>query len=220
MMKESRIHKIVSFIHLIFIISLFLGITTVVSGGILFLPALTAVFYLGKELIYKRYNVYDGLIKILFTKVIQHIRILRFLPVEILFIMQCIGFYMASMLQMKTLQIILLSSGAFLFVYLLYICGYEIFIGKDYTWFKVIIAMFYRINYLISLWIFTILVMLFMQLSFIKFFIIAGGLVVLTLEILVFLSLISFKQALGLLEDDEKEMPVWFEKINSRINNK
>ncbi|MEN8904834.1 MAG: hypothetical protein ABF289_02630 [Clostridiales bacterium] len=216
MINETKMYKILSFVHLIFITSIFLVIITIVSCGILFLPALTSVFYLGKELMFGNYNVFDGIFKILFKKLKYYIYMLRFLPVGVLFVLQCLGIYIAALQGMYILQVFLLSTGAFLLVYHFYICGYEVFIGKEYTWFQVILTMFYKISYFLTLWILAILAIVFFQLSSIKYLLITSGIIVLAIEIVIFLALISFKKVSGLLkDDDENELPEWYKKINN-----
>ncbi|MHB8128794.1 MAG: hypothetical protein ACYDEX_07340 [Mobilitalea sp.] len=217
-MKETKLYRTLSLVHLIFVTSFFLGITTIASGGILLLPALTAVFYVGRDLLFGRYNVHDGLLKRLISEVRHHMRMLRFLPAEILFVMQCVGIYVASLQKMQLLQILLLAAAAFLLVFLNYVCCFEVFFGGSYTWISVIIAMFYKVSYLFSLWILAILGILFMQPNAIKYLFVAGSAIVLSIEIIIFLALMAYKEVLGIsLPDDEEEKPEWYKKMGSTL---
>jgi hypothetical protein len=216
MIRETKMYKILSFVHLILTTSIFLGTITLFSFGVLFLPTLTSVFYLGKQLMYGNYNVYDGIFKILFKKLKEYMHMLRFFPVYIIFIMQSVGIYVAGLQGLLFLQIVLLSMGAFVLVYIFYIIGYEIFIGNGYNSFQVVIAMFYKVNYFISLWILAILGMLFFQLSAVKYLFIVGSIIALAIEVIIFLTLIPFKEVSGMSdEDNENTMPKWYKKFNS-----
>lgn len=68
MKNKVTLTAIMSAIHLIVVLSIVCFGTIILSLGILLIPALTSAFIVGKDVIYKRYDVYDGLVKRFFFR--------------------------------------------------------------------------------------------------------------------------------------------------------
>ena len=85
-----------SAIHLIVVLSIVCFGTIILSLGILLIPALTSAFIVGKDVIYKRYDVYDGLVKRFFSGLASEMRMMRYFPLQLIIIIQLAGIYAAE----------------------------------------------------------------------------------------------------------------------------
>jgi len=212
MKGENHFSRLLAFLHLIFSLGLFFTPVMLLSVGLLFFPAFSAVFALGKDLLFGRYNVYDKLMKRLICEMKGSIKMLRFLPVELLFMLQLLGIYFGGIQGWKVFQVMLVPIAAFLLVFQCYLCGYAVFINKKCSWFEVFLAMFYRIQYFISLWILAVLGIVVVSIKNFMVLLLAAGGVALIVEVIIFLSLISYEKACK-GTDINIEKPEWYLKL-------
>ncbi|MDE6593551.1 MAG: hypothetical protein K2K57_10890 [Oscillospiraceae bacterium] len=194
-----------SAIHLIAVLSAVCFGTIYLTLGILTLPALTSAFLVGKDVIYKRFDVYDSLAKRFFRQLKEEMGMMRYFPLQLIIIVQLLGMYAAGRVGMLPLAYVLLPCMAFLMTLVIYIIAYHVFYEKKPDVIRVIIAMFYRVQYLMTIWVLMILVSILFQTSMLGILLIIGEVFLLLLEAAAFLGITAYKRAKGDLNDDDRE---------------
>lgn len=181
-MKESKLQLVLSYIHLVFVLSLVFFGTTYLTGSILFIPGLCAAFAIGKDLLEGKFNVYDGLIKRFFHELKRFGKSLRFFPVQVIIALQFAGIIVSKSMQNFYLQVIMLVIAALLLTYLSYACAYLVFKDEKMKAEEVLILMFQHVGMVISLFILMLLLLVFFRLQMLAVALAAGALVVLVVE--------------------------------------
>lgn len=194
-----------SAVHLIFVLSLVTFGTIYLTLGLLTLPALTSAFMVGKDVIYKRFDVYDSLSKRFFTQLTEEMGMMRYFPVQLIIILQGLGIYAAGRVGMPQLVYVLVPCIAFLITFMIYIAAYHVFYERYPDAVSVIIAMFYRVQYLMTVWVLMILVSILFRASMLGILLMIGAVVLLLLETAAFLGIIAYKKARGHLSEDDTE---------------
>lgn len=182
MMKETKLQKILAFVHLIFILSLVTFTTIAVSLSVLLLPSLCGAFAIGRDLIEGRYNVYDGLLKKFFKELFHYKSALRFFPAQLIWLLQLGSMKAAGVLGGFFFQVILLVIAAFLLTFLLYTCVYLVLLDEKMRVEEIVIRMFKQVGCLISLFSLTVLVLLFANGRMLPAALTAGALLLLAVE--------------------------------------
>ena len=77
MKKKLDLSTIMSMIHLVFFLSICCFGTMYLTASILAIPSLTAAFVIGKDVIFKRFDVYDGLVKRFFSELLANMRMMK-----------------------------------------------------------------------------------------------------------------------------------------------
>lgn len=163
MMKENIFTKVLSGIHLFFWISLMFTIVTVGTGFIFLIPALAALFQIGREFILGEYNVYDSNVKNFFKGVWGKRRLLRFVPIEIILLFQFVGLMAAVNIGNLIISIVLIAASSLLLAFLLYVCAYSSFFEEEYHCMQVIFSAVASIQYFMTVWILCLLAICFIN---------------------------------------------------------
>ena len=188
-MTETKWFKIVSFLHLTVMLSICFCAVTLLSLTILLIPAVCAAFAVGRDLIEKRFNVYEGVCRRFFQELKHYLRGLRFLPVWLLVLLQLTGIAAAQNLRLFWLQIGLLVCAAILMTYLFYACAYMVFLASDIRCEEVLVRMFRQVKIVFSLFCLMILLLVFFQLRFLPMLLIFGAILLLIIEAVIYLTL-------------------------------
>lgn len=205
MKKKLDLTALLSGIHLVFIGSILCFGTIYLTLGILALPALTAAFTIGKDVIFRQFDVYDSLTKRFFRETKAAMGMMKYFPLQLLAIFQCAGMFAAQKVGMPFLSYPMLICVVFVLSLIIYIITYHVFYSPKPPVTDVIIAMFYRIQYLLIIWMIVLLLTVTLcKITFVVCFF-AGMLLIVLLEIVSFLDIISYKKLKGELTELDKE---------------
>lgn len=205
MKNKFTLTAIMSAIHLIVVLSLVCFGTIILSLGILLIPALTSAFIVGKDVIYKRYDVYDGLVKRFFSGLVSEIGMMRYFPLQLFIFIQLVGMYAAEKTGMSFLMYLMVACISFVLTLIIYIITYHIFYNPRPTVTEVLIAMFYRVHFFLLVWVAMLLITTLFSIKLMGIFLLCGTIVVLLVETVAFLGILGFKNLKKELTDEEKE---------------
>lgn len=205
MKNKVTLTAVMSAIHLIFVLSIVCFGTIILSLGILLIPALTSAFIVGKDVIYKRYDVYDGLVKRFFSGLASEMRMMRYFPLQLIIIIQLAGMYAAEKVGMNFLMYLMVACISFVLTLIVYVITYHIFYSPKPSVTEVLIAMFYRVHFFLLVWVAMLLITTLFGVKLIGVFLLVGTIAVLLVETVAFLGILSFKNLKKELTDEEKE---------------
>ena len=205
MKNKVTLTAIMSAIHLIVVLSIVCFGTIILSLGILLIPALTSAFIVGKDVIYKRYDVYDGLVKRFFSGLASEMRMMRYFPLQLIIIIQLAGMYAAEKVGMNFLMYLMVACISFVLTLIVYVITYHIFYSPKPSVTEVLIAMFYRVHFFLLVWVAMLLITTLFGVKLIGVFLLVGTIAVLLVETVAFLGILSFKNLKKELTDEEKE---------------
>lgn len=191
-------------IHLIVVLSAVCLGTIYLSLSILTIPALTSAFIIGKDVIYKQFDVHDGLVKRFYTELAAQMGMMRYFPLQLLVLLQTAGMYGAEKTGMTYLSYPMLICISFVCALIVYVIAFHIFYSPKPTVTAVIIAMMYRVQYFLIIWLLTVLVAVFFSVKLMGILLLAGAILILCLEICAFLGIMGYKKLRKELTDDEK----------------
>lgn len=203
MKNKFTLNGIMSVIHLIIVLSIVCFGTIILSLGILLIPALTSAFIIGKDVIYKRFDVYDSLVKRFFSGVRSQIGMMRYFPVQLIILIQLAGMYAAEKTGMEFLMYILIACISFLLTLIVYIITYHVFYESGPDVIHVLVAMFYRVHYVLLVWAVMLLITVLAGIKLMGIFLLTGTIVILMTETVAFLGIIGFKNLKKELTDEE-----------------
>ncbi len=196
---------IMSAIHLVVVLSLVCFGTIILSLGILTIPALTSAFIVGKDVIYKQFDVYDGLVKRFFKGLASEMRMMRYFPLQLFIIVQLAGMYAAEKVGMEFLMYLMIACISFLLTLIVYVITYHIFYTPKPTITEVLVAMFYRVHFFLLVWVAMLLITALFGVKLMGVFLFVGTIAILLVETVAFLGIIGFKNLKKELTDEEKE---------------
>lgn len=205
MKNKFTLTAIMSAIHLIVVLSLVCFGTIILSLGILLIPALTSAFIVGKDVIYKRYDVYDGLVKRFFSGLASEMRMMRYFPLQLIIIIQLAGIYAAENVGMSFLMYLMVACISFVLTLIIYVITYHIFYNPKPTIPEVLVAMFYRVHFFLLVWVAMLLITALFGIKLMGVFLLVGTIFVLLVETVAFLGILSFKNLKKELTDEELE---------------
>ena len=205
MKNKVTLTAIMSAIHLIVVLSIVCFGTIILSLGILLIPALTSAFIVGKDVIYKRYDVYDGLIKRFFKGLVSEIGMMRYFPLQLIIIIQIAGMYAAEKVGMGFLIYLMVACISFVLTLIVYVITYHIFYNPKPEVTEVLIAMFYRVHFFLLVWVAMLLITTLFSVKLMGVFVLVGTIAVLLVETVSFLGILGFKNLKKDLTDEEKE---------------
>ena len=192
-------------IHLIVVLSLACFGTMILTLGILAIPAMTSAFIIGKDVIYKRFDVYDGLLRRFFSEMFSEMKMMKYFPMQLLILMQLAGIYAAEKMNMQFLAYLMIACISFVLTLIIYTITYHIFYKPYPTVTEVLIAMFYRVHYFTIVWVAMILLTIMFGVKMLGVMLLVGTAAILLIEVVAFLGIIGFKKLKKELTDEEKE---------------
>lgn len=205
MKNKVTLTAIMSAIHLIVVLSIVCFGTIFLSLGILLIPALTSAFIVGKDVIYKRYDVYDGLVKRFFKGLTSEIGMMRYFPLQLIILIQLAGMYAAEKVGMDFLMYLMIACISFVLTLIVYVIAYHVFYSEKPTVTEVLIAMFYRVHFFLLVWVAMLLVTTLFSVKLMGVFVLVGTTALLLVETVAFLGILGFKNLRKELTAEEKE---------------
>ena len=204
MKRESLLYKILSAIHIVFFTSILCFGLIFLSGTILLIPALCAAFKIGKEVLSKKIDITDSTIKTYLVEFKNAIGTLRFLPLNLILLLNVAGMWYSGLNENLTYYVICLMITAFLLTYCLYIAGYRCFVDEKFKLMDVAFAMLFKPMFLIPL--FAAMVLLTFYFGAIPAIILflMGTFFLFALEVAILIHLLYFEDMLGKLEEDNE----------------
>ncbi len=202
---KLNLSAIMSVIHLIAVLSIVCFGTIYLSLSILTIPALTAAFIIGKDVIYRRFDVHDGLVKRFFSELASEIGMMRYFPLQLLIILQLVGMYGAEKTGMTYLSYPMLICISFVLALIVYLITYHVFYAERPSVTDVLIAMLFRLYYFLIVWIVMLLIAVFFGTTLMMILLFAGTILILAVETVAFLGIISFKKLRKELSDEDVE---------------
>ena len=201
MIKENRIYKTLVGIHVVFFTSLLCFGITYLSGTLLMIPALCATFHIGKMIFYRKLDINDSIIKNYWIKFKEGMKMLKFLPFQFIIILNILSIIINK--ELGIMSYFSMAIVAFLGVYLLYACEYYTFIDEQMGYTDVLIYMFYNPFYVVTLFILSLLGLLYMNIGILKWLLIIGSVIVFIIEFLMVVQVATYKKAFKLFKEDE-----------------
>ena len=213
-MKESKLTAIMSFIHVAVVLSLLTFGTIYLSLSILALPALTAAFTIGREIIYRRFSVYGSLAGQFFSYLKDNMRTLRYFPVQLAVLLQFAGIAAAGRTGFDALVYPMTAFSALLLTLMIYTIGYHVFCAPLPDIVHAAVAMFFKLRYMLAVWVLMILAEALAGVKLLSVMLIAGAVPLLAVEIVVFIALTSYKKARSELSEEDLTLdPAFIEKL-------
>ncbi len=209
-MKESKLTAVMSFIHVTVVLSLLTFGTICLSLGALTLPALTAAFTIGKEIIFRRFSVYGSLTRQFISCLKGSIRTMRYFPIQLAALLQFVGIAAAGKTGMDMLVYPMVAFSALLLTLMIYTIGYHVFCKPLPDVIHAAVAMFFRLRYMLAVWVLMILLEALAGIKLLSVMLIAGAVLLLAVEIVVFIALTSYKKARGELSDEDLSLDQGF----------
>ena len=209
-MKESKLTAIMSFIHVTVVLSLLTFGTICLSFGVLMLPALTAAFTIGKEIIFRRFSVYGSLTGQFVSCLKGSMRTMRYFPIQLAALLQFVGIAAAGKTGMDMLVYPMVAFSALLLTLMIYTIGYHVFCKPLPDVIHAAVAMFFKLRYMLAVWVLMILLEALAGIKLLSVMLIAGAVLLLAVEIVVFIALTSYKKARGELSEEDLSLDQGF----------
>lgn len=204
MIKEGILLKILSYIHLVFFASLLWMATVVLSGTLLFLPGLAAIFAMGKGVLYKEFDINNSVIKDYLRYLKSSLGLLKFLAIQIMIILNMLGIYIATKLDHMLYSVICLVIVAFLIAFQFYMAGFWVFVREDLTCTEVVISMFLKPLLLFPIFVAIVLLLLFISKELFFVILFTGAFFLFAFEVIVFIQMLYYKAFTNTLEEEDE----------------
>ncbi len=203
MMRESLLYKVMSAIHIILFTSILCFGITLLSGTLLMIPSVTAAFVIGKTLIYNQFDINESVIKNFFREFKKALSLLRFIPVNLIMLVNIAGIIVAVRLDMMIYSVLCLMIISLLLTMVFYIAGFYVFISPKMTLTEVAFCMFYKPTLLIPIFSGMVIFVFFFQAFIAKILLVSGFIFLFIIELVVFLHMLYYKQLNGIEEEGE-----------------
>lgn len=202
-MRESILYRILSLIHVFFFLSILCFGTIFLSLTIMMVPAVTAAFLIGKELIYKEYDITDSIFKKYFQYLKESLHLMKYVGINVVAALNIGGVFVGIRMQQVFYCVVCLAITAILYSLVLYVAGYYTFVDKKFTLVEVFICMLYKPGLLIPVIVLMILLVFYFRALVAKIFLVVGAFPMLVLEMMVFLHTLHYRKLRGELPDDD-----------------
>lgn len=202
-MRESGFYKAVSFIHVSFFLSILCFGTIFLSLTILMVPALTATFMIGKELIYREYDITDSLIKKYFRYLRQALPLEKYVVINLVATLNIAGILAGIRMEQTGYAIACLTITAILYTLILYLAGYYTYVERKFTLTDVFICMMYKPGFMLPILIVMILTVFFFRALMAKILLVIGAIPILVLELTIMLHMLHYRKLKGDLPEDD-----------------
>ncbi len=204
MTRESLFYKILSGIHIVFFTSLLWGLTILLSGSLLMLPAFGAVFQIGKDYIDKKLNINDSIVKTYFIYLREALTLFKFFPVNLVILLNIVGMYAAIQANYTLYSVLCLVIVSFLLVFVLYLVGYYVFINKKVNILETAFYMFLKPQFLIPVFMVIVVFCAFISIAVLAVLFFTGAFFIFALEVVIFIQTLHFKKLTGNLSEEDE----------------
>lgn len=204
MTRDTLFYKILSAIHIVFFTSiLFMG-TIIITGTLLILPAIGAVFLIGKDALYKDLNVNDSIIKTYFKYLRSSMSLLRFFPVNLVMILNVIGMIIAAGINNTIYAVVCLTFVSFLLVLMFYLAGYFTFINKKVDLMDSFLCMLLKPLFLIPIFVVMIICGFYFSIAMLIILFLTAAFFLFAIEVVIFIQTLYYRKLTGNLDDEEE----------------
>ncbi|MFT3983009.1 MAG: hypothetical protein QM697_03805 [Lachnospiraceae bacterium] len=203
MIRENLLYKVMSYLHIALFVSLCCALTIVLSGTLLLLPAVAAVFRIGREILYKKEDVNESVVKLYFHYLKDSLCLMKFIGVELIFLLNLASLYLFAGQQGVLLSVAALAAAAFLLIFQLYIAGYFVFVAEKFTMEEVAFAMILRPAFLIPLFAGMVLLLFFFNLTIAVILLFTGAFFLFALQVPVFIQMLFYRKMRGTLDETD-----------------
>lgn len=203
MMKESLLYKVMSIVHVILFTSVLCFGITLLSGTLLMIPSITAAFVIGKTLIYNQFDINESIIKNFFKEFKKALSLLRFIPVNLIMLINIVGIIVAAKLDMMVYSILCLVIMSLLLTLVFYIAGFYVFVTHQMTLTEVAFSMFFKPTLLVPLFSAMVIFIFFFEALIAKILLVSGSFFLFIIELIIFLHMLYYKQLSGIKEEGE-----------------
>ncbi|MGL5295820.1 MAG: hypothetical protein ACRDAO_02580 [Culicoidibacterales bacterium] len=162
-MIHSNFYKFLGWIHVTVVFSLLFSILSLASAGFLFLPLLAVGFELSKEIIERGFDPHVSVVKYVYMRLKLHIRLFRFNAVYIVLLLNGIGTLLGIFTQQSMIMYSCSVLAVLAFIFLIYIAFYATWIQPSFQLINVFIFMFYKLQYVLVLFVFFVSCVYFSQ---------------------------------------------------------
>ncbi len=204
MIRQSLLYRILSAIHIVFFSSILCFGTICLSGTLLFMPVLGACFHLGRDVIYREFDIHDSIIKTYFKYLKSSIQLVKYFGINLIIALNIVGMMLTAKTSNFIYSVVCLAIIGFLLSFSLYITGYNTFISPRINLTEVAISMFIKPQLLLPVFIVMVICVLFFSGILFTALLFLGTLILFVLEILIFIQMLQFKKITGKLSDSEK----------------
>ncbi|MBP0954713.1 MAG: hypothetical protein J6M90_03595 [Oscillospiraceae bacterium] len=199
-------YNVLGAVHVVFWLSLLAFGVIYLSLGILLLPVLTSVFTIGKEIIFRQYDITDSVFKRFFGGVKNNMSMLRYFPLQILLILEGAGLYAANMTGMKVIAYFCTALMSLMLTYIIYTALCKVHFEQKCDAVTVAVIMVYSLPFMISVWLVMTLVCLFAGPAAMIVSLAAGALLLLLIQGTALVGILNFKEKTDSLTEEEKEI--------------
>ncbi|MBR1384073.1 MAG: hypothetical protein IJ555_09770 [Ruminococcus sp.] len=207
MKKSIDLSTLTAAVHLIAVLSVLCFGTVFATAGVLTLPALCAAFTVGKDVFYHRFDVYDSLTTRYFSLLGEHMGMMKFFPLQLVFFLQLLGLYAAGKMKMSILIYVLTAGAAFILTLTVYLAACRVFMEEKPDIVRTAVVMFYRVQNMLAVWVAMILSVMLFGAALCGIMLIAGTVFLLAVEGAAAMAVLSFKKAtVGLGPEDEDSL--------------
>ncbi len=203
MMKESLLYKVMSIVHVILFTSVLCFGITLLSGTLLMIPSITAAFVIGKTLIYNQFDINESIIKNFFKEFKKALSLLRFIPVNLIMLINIVGIIVAAKLDMMVYSILCLVIMSLLLTLVFYIAGFYVFVTEQMTLAEVAFSMFFKPTLLVPIFSAMVIFIFFFQTLIAKILLVSGSFFLFIIQLVIFLHMLYYKQLNGIKEEGE-----------------
>jgi hypothetical protein len=204
MTRESLFYKILSGIHVVFFTSLLCGGTIFLSGTLLLLPVLGGAFRIGEDVIYKRLNITDSIIRTYFRYLKESLPLLKFLPIHVLLLFNGAAMLIAGRAGNTAYSVLCLVIASFLLVFMLYLAGYHVFAGRKVNAIETAFCMLLKPQLLIPIFAVTVLAGAFFSGVLLVILLFTGTFFLFAVEEVIFIQMLYFKRLTGNLKEEDE----------------
>lgn len=203
-MRDSILYKILSLIHVFFFLSILCFGTIFLSLTVLMVPAVTAAFLIGKELIYKEYDITDSLFKKYFRYLKESLPLMKYVGINLAAALNIGGVLAGIRMGQTFYSVLCLAITAILYTLVLYVAGYYTFIDKKFTLVEVFICMLYKPGLLFPVIVLMVLLVFFFRALIAEILFVVGELPMLVLEMVIFIHTLHYRNLRGELPEDDE----------------
>lgn len=204
MMKKIPLYQILSAIHVVFFTSLLCFGLTFLSGMLLAIPAFAAAFQIGKDWMYDELDINSSIIRGYLGYFRESLRLLRFLPVSLVMVLNLAGILTATKLQSFIYAVICMAIFALLMTVALYIAGYNTFVSKEFKLLDVVIAMFLKPLTIVTIMIIMVLCTYFFSGTLAVILLLMGTFFLFVIEVVIFITMLYYLKLTKQLDEEDK----------------
>lgn len=204
MIKKVPFYKILSGVHVVFFSSVFCFGTVFLSFTLLMIPALGAVFQLGKDVLYGEIDITDSVAAKFFCYLKDAMGLMRFLPVNLIMLLNIAGIWVAVKLHIPWILFSCLAIVSLMLTISLYIAGYFAFVKEKFSLAEAAVAMMIKPLSVMSIFAIMILFTYFFSGILVTILMFMGTFFLFVTELVIFITMLHYLKMCGQLDLEDK----------------